>query len=125
MARIASKIYVPLDVSFFDDDKIIDVGEKSGWLFLNMMTRAKALDSDGELSIGQMSRLGISDWKKRITALIDAELIELRDDVYCITSWLQWNESSQKRRERLEKDRKNKVNRALKPTLELVERAAE
>lgn len=54
MARAASRIYVPLDVNFFDDDKVMQAGEAAGWLYLRMCTRAKLLDSDGVMTERQV-----------------------------------------------------------------------
>ena len=114
MARAASRIYVPLDANFFDDDKIIEAGEAAGWLFLNMMAKAKQLDSDGLLTRPQIERLAVRGWQKRLDALVKVHAVEeTMPGVYVITKWLDWNESKAARSARLEadRDRKKRGNR--------------
>lgn len=109
MARAVTRIYVPLDVNFFDDDKVIEAGEAAAWLFLNMMSRAKQLDSDGLLTGLQMERLHVRNWRKRIPKLLAVGLIEeTLPDTYVITGWLNWNESKAERQARLKADRDRK-----------------
>jgi len=112
MARTATRIYVPLDVNFFDDPKIIAAGEAAGWLYLAMSTKAKQLDSDGVLEAGQIARFGITNWRKRITRLIEVGAVEEGPPgIYGITGWLNWNESREARQARLrmERDRKARM----------------
>ena len=109
MARAATRIYVPLDVNFFDDDKVIEAGEAAAWLFLNMMGKAKQLDSDGLLTRPQMERLGVKGWQRRATRLTEVGLIEETiPGTYVITGWLNWNESKAQRAARLKADRDRK-----------------
>ena len=113
MARTAARIYVPLDVSFFDDDKVIEAGEAAGWLFLNMMTKAKAVDEDGSLSTAQMQRLGVKGWERRAARLVAVGLVdEPTPGVFYIANWLKWNESKKVRADKREADRIRKAEAA-------------
>jgi hypothetical protein len=110
MAR-ASRLYVPLDVGFFDDEKVIQAGEKAGWLYLHMLTKAKLLDTDGALSKGQISKLGIPGWPGRLRDLIATGLVvelPMQRDTYVIAAWYRWNESKEARDLRLAEDRERK-----------------
>lgn len=109
MARTASRIYVPLDVNFFDDDKILAAGEAAGWLYLNMCAKAKQLDNDGTITPAQIERLAVKGWQKRLQTLIDVGLVDEAPGVYGIVGWLNWNESKAKRAERLQADRDRKA----------------
>lgn len=113
MARTAARIYVPLDVSFFDDDKVIEAGEAAGWLFLNMMTKAKAVDEDGSLSTAQMQRLGVKSWERRAARLVAVGLVEEPEPgTFYIANWLKWNESKKARADKREADRLRKAEAA-------------
>lgn len=118
MARAATKIYVPLDVMFFDDDKVEKAGEAATYLYLNMLTKAKAIDRDGVLTEQQIAKLAISNWRKRLETLVALGLVEFVGDDYRIAGWLKWNESVDDRAERLKKDRESKANRARLRALE-------
>lgn len=110
MARTAARIYVPLDANFFDDDKIIEAGEAAGWLFLNMMAKAKQLDSDGLLTRAQVERLAVRGWQRRLATLLDVGAVqETTPGIYVIPGWLNWNESKAARAERLRADRERKA----------------
>jgi hypothetical protein len=109
MARVASRIYVPLDVNFFDDDKVLAAGEAAAWLYLNMCARAKLVDNDGVLTRQQIERLGVRGFPKRLAALVANGLVtETITDLYFIEGWLNWNESKAKRQERLKAERDRK-----------------
>ena len=112
MARTAARIYVPLDAGFFDDDRIITAGEKAAYLYLNMMTKAKGLDTNGVLSAQQLSRLGVPGWQSRIKSLVNLGLIEQNGDSYAITGWLKWKESTEARAHRLADERRRKAELA-------------
>lgn len=112
MSRAASKVYVPLDVAFFDDARIVAAGERAAWLYLNMLCKAKGLDSDGVLTRQQVARLSVPGWSNRLTALAEAGAIAIDGESVSIVGWLNWNESSGERRSRHEEDRKRKKEAA-------------
>lgn len=95
MARnSATRIYVPLDAAFFDDDKVVEAGEAAGWLYLNMVCRVKQLDSDGVLTRPQISRLSVTGWQKRLARLVEVGLVRESDEGFAISAWLKWHEPS-------------------------------
>lgn len=109
MARTATRIYVPLDVTFFDDGKVVAAGEGAAWLYLNMMGKAKQLDSDGLMTEAQIERLRIRGWRRRLDALVAVGLVEQTlPGTYVIAGWLNWNESKAARAARLKADRDRK-----------------
>lgn len=131
MSRTASKIYVPLDVTFFGDDKILDAGEKAAWLYLNMMTQSKASDSDGFLSRAQVAKLGVPGWQARLKALLVVEdrhgdrlVTEPDPGIYHLPAYAKWNELSADRRERLEKERQRKAEAADRKAAEQASKGA-
>jgi hypothetical protein len=113
MARTA-RLYVKLDVSFFDDDKILAAGEKAAWLYLHLLCKAKQLDTDGRLTTLQIGRLGVDAWRPRLARLIEVGLVEAEGDAIAIGKWLTWNESAADRRQRLEDERQRKADAAAK-----------
>jgi hypothetical protein len=115
MPRQPKRLYVPLDVAFFDDDKIEQAGEKAAYLYLAMLAKAKTIDRDGVLTKGQITRLGIPGTPARLKALLDAELVfelPMQRDVYAIGAWHRWNESAEDRARRLKEDRERKAREA-------------
>lgn len=110
MARKARGIYLPLDIEFFDNDRVITAGEKAGWLYIAMCCRSKRLLSDGILSEQQIDRLHIAGWRKRLDTLIAAGLVVPTDDGrYLILGWLERNMSAEqvekaRARDRVRKD---------------------
>ncbi len=101
--------YVPLDVEFFDNDKILNAGEKAAYLYLAMCCRAKKLLSDGRLSSSQVERLHVPGWKQRLTALVTAGLVVVTDDGgYLIIGWLERNLSALQVEEHRDRDRARK-----------------
>lgn len=115
MARTATRLYVPLDVSFFDDEKVIQAGEKATYLYLAMLTKAKQLDTDGVLTAGQIAKLSIDSPRgtaARLKSLLEVEMVvevPMARDTYAIVAWHKWNESRDDRASRLEADRRRKA----------------
>lgn len=125
MSRVASKIYVPLDVAFFDDARMVEAGEKAQYLYLNMLTKAKGVDSDGVLTRAQVARLAVPGWQARLKALESVGAVTLVGDQVVITGWLKWNESAETRRQRLEEDRRRKAEAAERRAREAAQKEAE
>lgn len=118
MPRQPKRLYVPLDVAFFDDEKILRAGEKAAYLYLAMITKAKQLDTDGVLTKGQIAKIGIDTPRgtdTRLKALIAAELVielPMQRDTYAIAAWDRWNETAEDRARRLKEDRERKAREA-------------
>jgi hypothetical protein len=105
MSRKKRMIYVPLDVEFFDNDKILAVGERPAYLYLAMLCRVKRLGVDGILSRLQIERLQIAGWQKRLTTLVSAGLVmQLDDGRYLVAGWLERNPSADEIAEYRRKD---------------------
>lgn len=109
MARKPRGIYLPLDIEFFDNDRVISAGEKAGWLYIAMCCRAKRLLSDGVLSEQQIDRLHITGWRKRLDALLDVGLVvPTDDDRFLILGWLERNLSAEQVEQSRARDRVRK-----------------
>lgn len=95
MPRRKGGLYLPLDVNFWDDPRIVRAGEKPAVLYLAMCLASKRLGSDGRLEPLQIDRLHVSGWKARLDALLREELVlDLSDGAYTIAAWLQHNDPS-------------------------------
>lgn len=93
MPRRKGGLYLPLDVNFFDDPRIVRAGEKAAVLYLAMCLAAKRLGSDGRLEPLQVDRLHVPGWKPRLAVLLREELVlDLDDGAYTIAAWLQHND---------------------------------
>lgn len=112
MARQSTRIYLPLDVSFMDDEKMIEAGEEGAWLYLAMALKCKALETDGVLSRAQIARLHVADWETRLDRLVECKAVKERaGNTYLLPAYLRWNESKKQKNDRLERDRKRKLAR--------------
>lgn len=109
MAR-KSAVWIPLDVNFMDDPKVLKAGEQAGWFYLAMCLACKRIGTDGVLEGIQLARLGVVGWQKRLARLVDHELvIEVGPDAYAIASWLEHNDSVEDIEEKRRKDRLRKA----------------
>lgn len=110
MARRPRNVYLPLDIEFFDNERILTAGEKAGWLYLAMCCRSKRLLSDGLLTPTQIERLHVPGWKARLAKLVETGLVVGTDDGrFLILGWLERNLSAeqveqQRARDRVRKD---------------------
>lgn len=110
MAR-APRLYVPLDLGFFDDIRIMRAGEKAGWLYLRMCTKARAADTDGILHTEHIAAMGLPQWKARLDALVREELVvETLPGVYVIGSYIKWNQTAAEREEAKRAEAKRKAD---------------
>lgn len=93
MPRRKGGLFLPLDVSFWEDPKIVRAGEKSAVLYLRMATAAKRWATDGELDETQMALLHAPDWRKRIEPLLREELVwRVAENVYWLAAWRNHND---------------------------------
>jgi hypothetical protein len=108
------RLYVPLEVSFFDDDRILAVSESAVILYLKMCVKAKSMGTDGMLTINQMGTLNDRAWIKRLSELERVELVSTNADrdKFFINAWLNHNDSAdelaRKRAADAERKRKRK-----------------
>lgn len=99
-------MYVPLDVNFPDDDKVIAVGLEGAGLYAQALCVAKRLEKDGRLSWAHLRRLGAAD--ELIESLITVGLLSEDDDGLWITAWLAHNLSQDEIDEKRSSDAKRK-----------------
>lgn len=93
MPRRKGGLFLPLDVHFTEDDKVIAAEEKAAWLYLCMSLASKRLGTDGLLTTRQIERLHVAAWKPRLDRCIDVGLvIEIEPDVYAIAAWFGHND---------------------------------
>jgi hypothetical protein len=93
MPRRKGGLYLPLDVNFFDDPRIVRAGEKATTLYLAMALACKRLGTDGRLEPLQIDRLHVPGWKARLATLLREQLVlDLDDGSYTIAAWLQHND---------------------------------
>lgn len=109
MARRAKRVYVPLDAGFFDDDRIIEAGEKAAVLYLAMLCKAKLIDNDGAINRQQMSRIGVPGWQARVKRLLAVGLVHEDDLGYHIRTWTDWNPTKEERAAEREHERIRKA----------------
>ena len=108
MAR-TRRLYVPLDVGFFDDGRIVRAGERAAFMYLKLLALVKMREADGIIEPEQLARLHIADWRKRLVRLLEEGLlVEMEDGNYLLPSWSKWNELSHERALRLANDRDRK-----------------
>lgn len=107
-----AKQFLPLDLEFMNDDKIINAGIPAAWLFLAMLLQIKKLGTDGTITSPQMARLHVDKWPKHLETLIREQLVlDISDDpdtrkTLWIPSWHKWNLSKAERAEISDKARK-------------------
>lgn len=89
-------LYVKLDASYDDDDKIIRAGEKAELLYIRGLCLAKRILSDGFVSDAHLPRFGLSGVQARAGKLVEVGLWERDDDAggYWIIAWLKHNRSA-------------------------------
>lgn len=111
MPRRKGGLWLPLDVNFMEDDRIVAVGEKPAWLYLAMCLASKRLGTDGLLTARQVDRLHVSSWRARLTPLVNVELVaDFGEDLWGIHAWLRHNDPQVKVEEIRAKDRDRKKN---------------
>jgi hypothetical protein len=104
-----ARLYLPLDVMFHDDEKIIAVGERAAWLYLAMCCKAKQLGTGGYLTEQQVAKLAVPGWKTRLRPLLAERLVTFADDRYFIPAWANWNETTAQVAQRRRRDRERKA----------------
>ena len=114
--------YVPLDLMLFEDAKIINAGEPATYLYILLLTKVKALRTDGIVTLRQIQRIAqgneITDHERRINKLIEAKLLiemvhpEITETTYQVASWTRWNLTEAEREDVTERKRKQDRERA-------------
>lgn len=89
------KLYIPLTVTFFDDDRIAEAGDGPALLYLAMLLGCKAQGTDGRLKEIQIGRLHRTRWRTELAKLAALRLV-VQDEVtgeWCVAAWFAHNES--------------------------------
>jgi hypothetical protein len=119
--------WVPLSVSYFDDEKLIAAGEFAEVMFVRMMAYAgRHPQWDGRIPrVVVLSRLGIvalesapeSAPENRLEALLESGLVTAHGQYVQLVGWLNWNESGEQRARTKEADEERKPSLARRNTL--------
>jgi hypothetical protein len=91
------KLFLPVTVTFFDDDRIIAAGDGPTLLYLAMGCKCKAMGSDGRLSEAQIGRLGRPRWRRELGRLAELGLVVFDESTqeWFIAAWFSHNEPMQ------------------------------
>jgi hypothetical protein len=86
-------LYVPLDVNYFEDDKIIRAGPLAELLYVRSLAFAKRNGSDGRITLEQLRYItdGIPNRHRYVTRLTQVGLWEVNGDGWYIAAWLKRN----------------------------------
>jgi hypothetical protein len=89
-------LWVKLDVSFFENRKVVQAGRDAAWLYLQMLCLAKRTLSDGVITDAQARLLGGRRASKWCTLCAQATLIERASDNtgWHIIGWEEDNKSA-------------------------------
>lgn len=96
MAR-PKRLYVPLDVEFATDPKIITAGHTAAYLYICSLAHAKRAQNDGRIARQQLPYLapGLPGKpEKHAATLVAVGLWEQHPDGYAIAAWLKHNLSA-------------------------------
>lgn len=113
MPRRRGSLWLPLDVNFFEDDRIMEAGEKATYLYLAMCLASKRLGTDGLLTPRQIAKLAIPGTRTRLQKLISLELVHNFDRLYGVAGWGKHNDPMVLVAERRERDNLRKKGQAL------------
>jgi hypothetical protein len=89
------KLYVPLTVTFFEDDRIIQAGDGPTLLYVAMCLKCKAMGTDGRLTEGQIERLHRRKWRAELARLAELELVlfDESSSEWFVAAWFSHNEA--------------------------------
>ena len=83
--------WFPLENGFTRDNRILDAGERAGWLFIAILGHISEHKRPGYITDTELAVLGVTGWRKRLDALIGTGLLEKHDDhTYRVPSWDAW-----------------------------------
>ncbi len=95
MAR-AARIFAPIDVNYFDDDRVLEAGD--AWqLHIAAILACKKVLSDGRITRRQLARIApesVGDIGATIATLIRVGLFDDLGDSVEVRSWSDWNDSA-------------------------------
>lgn len=97
------RTWIPLDVNFTREDKVLEAGWPAARLYLAALGHLYGTGAaDGRLTRKVVSTLGVSGWENLAGRLIKAGLWADPDpDTFQVVAWDEWNEvSPEARRQR-------------------------
>ena len=86
-------LFVPLDVNYFEDTKIIRAGPYAELLYIRSLVFCKRTGTDGAFTVQQRRIFGAGLRRLNVTtaSLVEHKLWEPIDDGWYITAWLRHN----------------------------------
>lgn len=106
-----SRPFLPLDLTFMDDDKILEAGPTASWLFLAILLACKRNGTDGTITRPQVARLAVDKWQRSVETLLTVGLLldisepDSGRQTLWIPSWSKWNLLAHEREEKRAKAR--------------------
>jgi hypothetical protein len=93
--RRTGKVYVPLDVDYWQNPRIMAAGARAEHLYVRALCFAKHTLSDGHLTPGQVAACarGLRNWRSLAEKLVEAGLWEPTADGWHIVGFLERNRS--------------------------------
>lgn len=103
--------YAPLSATYYNDDAVLEAGEKAEVLWTRGLAFLSSSNSDGFITDRQVTAvigIGMRDAPKRAATLVRVGLWERVDGGYHVRSWLKWNRSAEElgRARKQDRDRK-------------------
>lgn len=98
----APSVYVPLDVNYMRDPKIRRAGHEAELLYLRSLAYAKGGETDGQVHDYDLDviAVGLNKVQQRVAALVREGAWQQVDGGWFITGWFNWNDSTEKLRDR-------------------------
>lgn len=95
MAR-PGRIFLPLDVSYFDDGRVVELSDSAQLLDLRAMLLARRLQTDGRLSRAQFGRIAPSggDVGAMVGDLVRVGLWTEDGTEFVRRAWAEWNDTA-------------------------------
>jgi hypothetical protein len=87
-------LFVPLDVNYFEDDKIIDVGPMGELLYVRALAFVKRTGTDGHINANQLQAIAprITNPRRLADRLVTVGLWQTNGTGWLITAWLKRNQ---------------------------------
>lgn len=99
-----ARLFVPLDVNFPDDPKMVNAGPDAEHLYVRGLLLAKRIGGNGTITRGHLYRLcgdftcvrsGETNPEDLAKALVAEDAWREVEDGWVITAWLEWNSSDE------------------------------
>jgi hypothetical protein len=86
-------LWVPLDVNYAEDDKLVEAGVMAELLYVRGLAFVKRAQTDGYIRTGQLGSIAtrIPNPKRQVDRLLDVGAWESTDTGWFVTAWLKRN----------------------------------